>query len=67
MTITGSLLLCLALIEGSLTPDRAWTAAHVDEDWQAEMWGADALAEQTRANRRAEFDAAVSFLSLSRA
>ena len=67
VTITGSLLLCLALIEGSLTPDRAWTAAHVDEDWQAEMWGADALAEQTRANRRAEFDAAVSFLSLSRA
>ena len=66
VTITGSLLLCLALVEGALTPDQAWTAAHVDEDWQAEMWGADMLAEQARANRRAEFDAAVRFLSLSR-
>jgi chaperone required for assembly of F1-ATPase len=62
VTITGSLLLCLALIEGEVNADQAWSAAHVDEDWQAEMWGDDALATKARANRRAEFDAAVRFM-----
>ena len=67
VTITGSLLLCLALVEGAITPDEAWATAHVDEDWQAELWGVDTLATQARANRRADFDAAVRFLALSRA
>ena len=65
VTITGSLLLCLALVEREMTADAAWLAAHVDEDWQAELWGEDALAAQARANQRAEFDAAMRFLSLS--
>lgn len=67
VTITGSLLLCLALIERELTPDQAWDAAHVDEDWQAELWGEDSLATEARAHRRAEFDTAVRFLTLARA
>lgn len=64
VTITGSLMLCLTLLDGEITPDAAWTAAHVDEDWQAEMWGEDALATEAQANRRAEFDGAVRFLRL---
>ena len=67
VTLTGSLLLALALVEEAATADAVWAAAHVDEDWQAEMWGEDALAAETRALRRAEFDAAVSFLVLSQA
>ncbi|WP_419807226.1 ATP12 family chaperone protein [Sphingomonas sp.] len=66
VTITGSLLLTLALIEGASMPDAVWAAAHVDEDWQIEMWGEDALATQARAHRRAEFDGAIRFLTLSR-
>ncbi|MDB5695344.1 MAG: ATPase [Sphingomonas bacterium] len=66
VSITGSLLLTLALVEGALTPDQAWLAAHVDEDWQAEMWGKDTLAAEAQENKRAEFDAAVRLLSLSR-
>ena len=66
VTITGSLLLCLALVEGALSPDAAWNAAHVDEDWQAELWGEDSLATRTRAHNRAAFDSAVRFLGLSR-
>lgn len=62
VTLTGSLLLCLAFVEGALSPDATWAAAHVDEDWQAELWGEDTLATQARANHRAEFDAAVRFL-----
>lgn len=65
VTLTGSLLICLALIEGAITPDEAWTAAQLDEDWQAELWGEDTLATQARAGRRAEFDAATCFLALA--
>ncbi len=40
-TLTGSLVLALAVAHGRLTPDEAWRSAHVDEDFQAERWGAD--------------------------
>ena len=63
VTITGSLVLGLALIERAGEPDTLWAAAHVDEDWQAELWGSDPLAEEARANKRREFDAAVAFLT----
>jgi chaperone required for assembly of F1-ATPase len=64
VTIAGSLVAALALIEGTATPEAIWQAAHVDEDWQAEQWGEDALAVQAREARRAEFDAGVRFLDL---
>ena len=63
VTITGSLVLALALIERAGDPDTLWAAAHVDEDWQAELWGSDLLAEQARANKRRDYDAAVAFLA----
>ena len=66
MTITGSLLLGLALVEEAVDADTAWTAAHVDEDWQAELWGHDPLAADARAHRRREYDAGVTFLRLVR-
>ena len=60
--LTGSALLALMLEAGAITADAAWAAAHVDEDWQAEQWGADAEAAAKRASARAEFDAAAVFL-----
>ena len=63
-TITGSLVAALALVEGAADAATIWTAALVDEDWQAEMWGSDPFAEQAREARRAEFNAGVSFLRL---
>lgn len=62
VTITGSLILGLALVERAGDADTLWATAHVDEDWQAELWGADTLAEEARANKQREFDAAVTFL-----
>ncbi len=64
VTVTGSLVLGLAVAEAAMTPDDAWTAAQVDEAWQEEMWGADYLAEQARAAHRADFDAGARFLTL---
>lgn len=62
VTITGSLVLALALLEHAGEPDVLWTAAHVDEDWQAALWGVDPLAVAAREHRRRDYDAAVTFL-----
>jgi chaperone required for assembly of F1-ATPase len=64
VTITGSLVLGLALIECAMDAGAIWAAANLDEDWQAGQWGEDALAVQAREVRRAEFDAAARFLHL---
>jgi chaperone required for assembly of F1-ATPase len=61
-TLTGSALLALAMLRGQLSADAAWTAAHVDEDWQMEQWGKDALALERRAFRLAEMQAAATVL-----
>ena len=57
-TLTGSLLIALAVLHGRLAPQDAWEAAHVDEAYQASVWGRDEEAEARMAYRRAEFDAA---------
>ena len=62
-TLTGSALIALALAEQELDVEAAWTAAHVDEDWNMEQWGRDEIALERRAARRAEFDAAALVLS----
>jgi chaperone required for assembly of F1-ATPase len=57
-SITGSALIALALMDGVVTADAAFAAAHVDEDWNIELWGEDAEAARRRAFRKAEMDAA---------
>jgi chaperone required for assembly of F1-ATPase len=62
-TLTGSALLALALAGGAISCEAAWAAANVDEDWNIEFWGEDALAQQRRALRRAEMQAAAEVLA----
>lgn len=64
-TLTGSLLIALAVLHGRLTPQEGWAAAHVDETFQAEVWGHDAEADERLAKRRAEFEAAARVAALS--
>ncbi|MGI9463127.1 MAG: ATP12 family chaperone protein [Aestuariivirgaceae bacterium] len=66
-TLTGSCAIALAVHESALGGDMAWSAAHIDEDWQIEHWGEDDEARARRAANRAEFDAAVELLELLRA
>jgi chaperone required for assembly of F1-ATPase len=61
-TLTGSALLALALLRGVIDRDQAWTAAHVDEDWNIEKWGVDEEVAARRAARLVDFEAAVSVL-----
>jgi chaperone required for assembly of F1-ATPase len=65
-TLTGSALLALALAAGAITPEAAWAAAHVDEDFQMRQWGSDDLALARRAYRLTEFEAAATVLALLR-
>ncbi|TFI58387.1 ATPase [Sphingomonas parva] len=64
VTISGSLVIALALAEGEIGLDRAWAAASLDEAWQAEQWGEDALAAAALEARRKDFEAAYRFLTL---
>jgi chaperone required for assembly of F1-ATPase len=64
-TLTGSALIALALLHGQLSLAEAWGAAHVDEDWNNELWGADEEAEIRRARRFEELRAAGSILQLA--
>jgi chaperone required for assembly of F1-ATPase len=64
VTISGSLLIALALAEGEISLGQAWAAAILDESWQAEHWGEDGEAAAMLASRRRDFEAASRFLSL---
>jgi chaperone required for assembly of F1-ATPase len=57
-TLTGSALLALAVARGFLKPAEAWRVAHVDEDYQNELWGTDEEARARRAARWREMEAA---------
>lgn len=61
-TLTGSALIALAFAAEALDLEAAWTAAHVDEDWNIDQWGADAPAAARRAARQKDAAAAAFIL-----
>jgi chaperone required for assembly of F1-ATPase len=65
-TLTGSALLALAVEAGAIDAEAAWSAAHVDEDWQAEQWGQDSEAMARRAYRKRDMMAAAQLLDALR-
>jgi chaperone required for assembly of F1-ATPase len=65
-SLTGSLVVTLAHMAGRLSLAESWAAAHVDEDFQIEIWGEDQEASARRERRFGEMRAASEFFSLSR-
>lgn len=63
-TVTGSLILGLALAEGAIDVERAWAAGQLDDLYQAQTWGEDPEAAKARALRRADLDTAAILLRL---
>jgi chaperone required for assembly of F1-ATPase len=61
-TLTGSALIAFALAHNALSIEAAWAAAHVDEDWNMEIWGRDEMALARRQDRYGEMAAAVAVL-----
>ena len=66
VTISGSLVIALALAEGAIPLDDAWQAAALDELWQAEQWGEDKEAATALAARKRDFEAGYRFIELLR-
>jgi chaperone required for assembly of F1-ATPase len=66
-TLTGSVLIALAVAHGELTPHEAWAAAHVDEDFEMQAWGEDAEALACRARKWLEMEAAATLWQLTAA
>ncbi|MDE2561485.1 MAG: molecular chaperone [Sphingomonadales bacterium] len=64
--IAASLIAGLAALDPQADTGALFDAAHLEETWQAELWGQDAEAEAARAARRAAFVAAARFAALAR-
>ncbi len=66
VTLTGSLVIGLAVSRGHLTATDAWRLGRIDEDWNITEWGEDAEAAAQAARRRADFLGAARLLDLLR-
>ena len=64
ISIGGSLVVALMLAEGAIAADAAFDATHLDELWQAELWGEEWMAADARALRRADFVNSARMLAL---
>lgn len=64
VTIGGSLVGALAVLEKAMTAEQVWDAVSLDDQWQLERWGSDADAEAALENRKRDFLAAARFLEL---
>ncbi len=63
-TLTGSVILALALAHRRLKLAEVWALAHLDEDFQMEVWGQDEEALTRRAAKWREAEVAALVLSL---
>ena len=64
-TLTGSVLIALAVGFDAMDVAEAWAAANVDEDYQARVWGADAEATARRERRWRDMAAAAQLYMLA--
>jgi chaperone required for assembly of F1-ATPase len=67
VSISGSLVIGLAISHGHLDAATAWPLSRIDEDWQIEEWGTDDEAIALAERRKADFTNAAQLLELVRA
>lgn len=65
ISISGSLVLALAVTKGALTAEEAWRLSRIDEHWQIEQWGEDDLATQSELAKQKGFMDAARFYVLA--
>lgn len=64
VTISGSLVLGLAVLDQHLDPETAWDLSRIDEQWNIDEWGEDHEAALLAAKRQADFAQASRVLSI---
>lgn len=67
ISLSGSLVLALAVKDAAVDPETAWTVSRLDEAWQISQWGEDAEAATAADAKRRDFLHAARFLNLSTA
>ena len=65
ISISGSLVLALAVTRGVLSEDEAWRLSRIDEHWQIEQWGEDEEAAASEQSKQEAFRNAARFYRLS--
>ncbi|WP_108813566.1 ATP12 family chaperone protein [Loktanella sp. Alg231-35] len=65
ISISGSLILALAVTKSAIPVDDAWLLSRIDEHWQIAQWGEDEEAAATESSKRDAFVAAARFYQLS--
>ncbi|WP_341368379.1 ATP12 family protein [Yoonia sp. BS5-3] len=66
VSLSGSLVLALAVMKEAITPEKAWDVSRVDEHWQIAQWGEDEEAAAAELIKRAAFLDAARFYDMSR-
>jgi len=61
ITISGSMVVSMALLTNHLDVDQAWSAVTVDEIWQEKQWGADEEAQESQKIKYQDFEFALRF------
>lgn len=65
VSMSGSLVIGLAVVRGARSAEEAWTLSRIDEHWQQEQWGADEEASEIAGAKRGEFIHAAVFHALA--
>jgi chaperone required for assembly of F1-ATPase len=55
VSISGSLILALAVQRGRIAADEGWKLSRIDEDWQISLWGEDEEAAEAAQAKHAAF------------
>lgn len=66
VSLTGSLVLGLAVGRGVVGAEQAWAKGRVDEEWQISQWGRDEEADDLAARKRGDFMLAESFFQAAK-
>ena len=66
VTLSGSLVIGLAIGRGALAPPEGWRLSRLEEAWNIEQWGEDAEAAARAEQKRRDFEEAARLLSLLR-
>ena len=65
ITISGSLVIALALLANQFDENTAWMLSRIDEEWQIAQWGEDDDAKQDAAKKHADFLFAYKFFKMT--
>ncbi len=65
ISLSGSLILALAITKNGISVEDAWGLSRIDEHWQIEQWGEDEEAAEAESVKRSAFLDAARFYRLS--